>query len=146
MREEGEIRSPVHPDSYFHNTNCTWVIRAPPGQVVEIKFDFLELESHSRCRYDYVAVFDGPLLNTSRLIGQYCGNQTVQPPVLKSRDNVLTLQFKTDRSRSFRGFRAVSRFTFGASQGCGGLINMTDSASKTISSLDVSGDGRLEER
>ena len=143
MSEEGEIRSPVHPDSYFHNTNCTWVITAPPGQVVEIKFDFLELESHSRCRYDYVAVYDGARVNTSRLIGQYCGNQTVQPPVLKSHDNVLTLQFKTDGSRSYRGFRAVSRFTYGSSRGCGGLINITES-SKSISSLDVDGDGQYE--
>ena len=143
MSEEGEIRSPVHPDSYFHNTNCTWVITAPPGQVVEIKFDLLELESHSRCRYDYVAVYDGARVNTSRLIGQYCGNQTVQPPVLKSHDNVLTLQFKTDGSRSYRGFRAVSRFTYGSSRGCGGLINITES-SKSISSLDVDGDGQYE--
>ena len=61
------IRSPVHPDSYFHNTNCTWVITAPQGQVVEVKFDFLELESHTRCRYDYVAAYDGPLINNTRL-------------------------------------------------------------------------------
>ena len=27
--------------------------------VVEVKFDYVELESHSRCRYDYIAVFDG---------------------------------------------------------------------------------------
>ena len=60
-------RSPVHPDSYFHNTNCTWVITAPQGQVVEVKFDFLELESNSRCRYDYVAAYDGPRINNTRL-------------------------------------------------------------------------------
>ena len=52
---------------YFHNTNCTWVITAPEGQVVEVKFDFLELESNSRCRYDYVAAYDGPLINNTRL-------------------------------------------------------------------------------
>ena len=61
------VRSPVHPDSYFHNTNCTWVITAPEGQVVEVKFDFLELESNSRCRYDYVAAYDGALINNTRL-------------------------------------------------------------------------------
>ena len=85
MSEEGEIKSPVHPDTYFHNTNCTWVITAPPGQVVEIKFDFLELESGPRCRYDYVAVFDGGRINGSDLLGKYCGNLTVTPPVLKGR-------------------------------------------------------------
>ena len=44
----GEIHSPLHPDTYFHNTNCTWVISAPPGKVVELKFDYLDLESHYR--------------------------------------------------------------------------------------------------
>ena len=36
------------------------MITAPPGQVIELKFDFLELETNARCRYDYVAAFDGP--------------------------------------------------------------------------------------
>ena len=35
--------------------------------MVEVKFDFLELESNSRCRYDYVAAYDGPLINNTRL-------------------------------------------------------------------------------
>ena len=37
ISEETEINSPVHPDQYFHNTNCTWVITAPQDRVVEIK-------------------------------------------------------------------------------------------------------------
>ena len=134
------FRSPLHPDTYFHNTNCTWILTAPPGNVVEVKFDFLDLESHSRCRYDYVAAYDGPLINSSRLMGKYCGNQTTSPPVLKSLNNVMTLQFKTDRSVAAGGFRAVSRFTYGASRGCGGLVNITES-SQTITSLDDNNDG-----
>ena len=30
-------RSPVHPDNYFHHSNCTWIVTAPVGKVVEIK-------------------------------------------------------------------------------------------------------------
>ena len=33
LTTEGEIRSPLHPDRYFHNTNCTWVITAPTNMV-----------------------------------------------------------------------------------------------------------------
>ena len=33
LTTEGEIRSPLHPDRYFHNTNCTWVITAPSNMV-----------------------------------------------------------------------------------------------------------------
>ena len=63
------------------------------------------------------------------------------PPVLQSLGRELTLQFKTDSSISHGGFRAVTRFTWGASRGCGGLINVTE-ASQTITSLDVNSDGR----
>ena len=46
------------------------MITAPPGQVIELKFDFLELETNARCRYDYVAAYDGPAINTTRLVGR----------------------------------------------------------------------------
>ena len=66
VTDPGEIRSPLHPDTYFHNTNCTWTITAPTNQVVEVKFDYLELESHTRCRYDYVALYDGDNLDNNK--------------------------------------------------------------------------------
>ena len=37
VSSETTIQSPVHPSQYFHNTNCTWVITAPEGKVVEVK-------------------------------------------------------------------------------------------------------------
>ena len=73
--------------------------------------------------------------------GKYCGNQTRVPPVLQSLGHELTLQFKTDSSIAHGGFRAVTRFTWGASRGCGGLVNVTE-GSQTINSLDVNSDGR----
>ena len=36
MNTAGELSSPLHPDTYFHNTNCTWVISAPEDMVVEV--------------------------------------------------------------------------------------------------------------
>jgi len=37
VNTEASLSSPVHPNEYFHNTNCTWVITAPPNMVVEFK-------------------------------------------------------------------------------------------------------------
>ena len=93
-----EIKSPKNMNGYLHNLNCTWTIQAPVGQVVELKFNSLEMEIHSRCNFDYVAAFHGNLISANKEIGRYCGNQTTFPPVLKSRSNVMTVQFKTDRS------------------------------------------------
>ena len=54
------------------------------------------MEVHSRCQYDYIAAFDGATLNRTQEIGRFCGNQTTRPPVVKSKSNVMTVQFKTD--------------------------------------------------
>ena len=80
------------------------------------RFNILEMETHSKCRYDYVAVYDGPLINKTDLLGRYCGNQTSMPPILKSVSNQMTVQFRTDRTVSGAGFKAVSRFTYGPLQ------------------------------
>ena len=61
------------------------------------------MEIHSRCRYDFVAAFNGNSTHTPDEIGRYCGNQTRVPPVLKSQFNTMTVQFKTDRSVTARG-------------------------------------------
>ena len=61
------------------------------------------MEIHSRCRYDFVAAFNGNSTHTPDEIGRYCGNQTRVPPVLKSQSNTMTVQFKTDRSVTGRG-------------------------------------------
>ena len=68
------------------------------------------------------------------------------PPAIKSRGNVMTVQFKTDRSITARGFLAYIRFTYGPAQGCGGSIDLTGSSSGTgeIRSLDADRDGNYE--
>ena len=67
------------------------------------RFNALDMEIHSRCRYDFVAAFNGNSTHTPDEIGRYCGNQTRVPPVLKSQSNTMTVQFKTDRSVTARG-------------------------------------------
>jgi hypothetical protein len=39
ITEETEIHSPIHPEKYFHNLNCTWTIEAPTGKSVELKYE-----------------------------------------------------------------------------------------------------------
>ena len=62
------------------------------------RFNSLEMELHSRCRYDFVAAFNGNSTSSTNEIGRYCGNQTSIPPILKSESNVMTVQFRTDHS------------------------------------------------
>ena len=67
------------------------------------RFDSLEMEIHTRCNYDFVAAFNGNSTLPDDEIGRYCGNQTEIPPILKSNNRIMTVQFKTDRSVNGRG-------------------------------------------
>ena len=74
-----------------------------PHDTNYFRFDYLELEFHPRCQFDYVSAYDGPIVNSTMELGRFCGNQTTSPPVVKSRSNVMTMQFKTDGSYAARG-------------------------------------------
>ena len=52
----GAIQSPNHPQNYPHNTNCEWNITVAEFQTVKLTFKEFDLEDHSSCIYDYVAV------------------------------------------------------------------------------------------
>jgi len=43
-------------------------------QVIEVKFEKLDLELDTYCRYDYVALFNGGETDDSRRIGKFCGD------------------------------------------------------------------------
>lgn len=54
----GTISSPNSPDRYPGNSDCTWVIEAPPGYVIQLAWQMFVLESHENCQFDYVEIFD----------------------------------------------------------------------------------------
>ena len=61
-------------------------------------FSSLEVDEH--CRFDFIAVYDGPS-TTSGLIGQVCGRVK---PTFESSSNSLTVVLSTDYANSYRGF------------------------------------------
>ena len=52
------IESPNFPRPYPHNRNCTWEIRAPLGNTVNISFSHFNIEGPvaNNCTYDFVRV------------------------------------------------------------------------------------------
>ncbi|XP_026480044.1 cubilin homolog [Ctenocephalides felis] len=106
--------------------NCYWNITAPPGKQVVVRIDHLEMEFNPSCYYDYLAIFDG-IGEKGRKLAQLCGhlaNDTL--PVLKSSKNTMTIHMRTDHGVQLSGFIAHVLFVAGESQGCGGLLNITD--------------------
>ncbi|XP_037612385.1 cubilin [Sebastes umbrosus] len=113
----GEIHSPLYPSSYPENVDCSWIISVDPNHRVFFNFSDMDIEYHSDCSWDYVAIHDGPSMS-SALLAQVCG--TVLPPSVTSTQNTIYVRFRSDSSRSHRGFSA--RF----SEACGSTIISDD--------------------
>ncbi|XP_045916959.1 cubilin [Micropterus dolomieu] len=120
----GDIHSPLYPSSYPNNADCSWVISVDPNHRVFFNFSNLDIEYHSNCSWDYVAIYDGPT-RSSPLLAHVCG--TSLPPSITSTQNTIYVRFRSDSSRSHRGFSA--RF----SEACGATI-ITDNVGGAIAS------------
>ncbi|XP_065571768.1 tolloid-like protein 1 [Artemia franciscana] len=105
---EGEIQSPRTPkgDRYPDNINCLYKIIAPAGAIIEVVFTHFFLEEGQNCTYDRLEILDYASLTQTNLkiISRHCGSDL--PPVFKSTDNVVLLNFTTNEATGFSGFRA----------------------------------------
>ncbi|KAK2490861.1 hypothetical protein MC885_017887 [Smutsia gigantea] len=85
---EGSFTSPNYPRPHPELAYCRSYSRS------------LEVDEH--CRFDFVAVYDGPS-TTSGLLGQVCGRVR---PTFESSSDSLTVVLSTDYANSYRGFSA----------------------------------------
>ncbi|XP_070181137.1 uncharacterized protein [Littorina saxatilis] len=100
----GTIQSPNFPNNYDNNLNCVYVITAPEGHRVTLRFTSFSLEAHANCSYDYVRIRDGSS-ETSGFLGIYC--DALSPFTVASSGNQLWITFVTDTSRNSTGFIAT---------------------------------------
>lgn len=61
----GEIHSPLYPNSYPNNVDCSWVISVDPHHRVLFNFTDLDIEFHGSCSLDYVDVSNWPMFQSS---------------------------------------------------------------------------------
>ncbi|XP_043479110.1 cubilin-like isoform X2 [Leptopilina heterotoma] len=131
----GEITEPQMISSlnngptYFGGINCTWIIKAPTTKRVVLRFEEFSLEYSSSCSFDAVDVYEGALIDIRTRLGCYCGNLTGMLPVVKTSSNIMTVNFISDESHHFGGFKALVTFANNEAEGCGGILNITDSIS-----------------
>ncbi|XP_056466219.1 deleted in malignant brain tumors 1 protein-like [Gadus chalcogrammus] len=96
----GSFSSPGYPGNYHDNSHCVWQLRASNDHKIYLSFTDLQLEDCCSC--DYVAVYDGPSVN-SRPLGTLCNNTL---NFFQSSSTYLTVLFRTDGSGTGRGFNA----------------------------------------
>ena len=117
----GSAASPMYPDQYLPNTECTWVIYGPTNNKIILSFTDFNLEYSDGCTKDYVDIRNGHS-DTSPLIGHYCGhaeNNNIPPKEIQSYSNTLWIQFHADDMVEDTGFT----FSWdGTITGCGGEV------------------------
>lgn len=107
----GSIESPRNLNTYENGLNCTWLLSAPAGYLIEINWLSFNLEDSYHCTYDYVQIFDNTTLDDpskSTEMGKFCGNRL--PPTMTTTSNVATVYFEIDSLNNYDGFYLTYRF------------------------------------
>ncbi|XP_043911489.1 deleted in malignant brain tumors 1 protein-like [Protopterus annectens] len=99
----GSFSSPFYPGNYPNNARCTWQILVHEGYRVLLIIEDFQLEYHSSCAFDYLAIYDS--YNNS-LLGKICGYSNSSYTFMSS-SNRMRVQFYTDGSVIARGFYAT---------------------------------------
>ncbi|XP_028366997.1 CUB and zona pellucida-like domain-containing protein 1 [Phyllostomus discolor] len=126
---EGSFTSPNYPNSHPEMAYCVWHIQVEEGYKIELNFKEIFLEVDEHCRFDFVAVYDGPS-TTSGLIGQVCGRVR---PTFESSSNSLTVVLSTDYANSYRGFSASYSSIYAENVNTTSLICSSDKMRAIIS-------------
>ncbi|XP_067125690.1 neuropilin and tolloid-like protein 2 isoform X1 [Centruroides vittatus] len=106
--KEHEFFSPHYPNNYPSNIRCTRQIKAEPGYIIKLHFrDHFHLEDSENCEYDYLEIREGPH-GYSTVKGKYCGNTF--PKEITSKGQYLWLEFRSDDSIEYKGFKVYYEF------------------------------------
>ncbi|XP_056155813.1 neuropilin and tolloid-like protein 1 [Lampris incognitus] len=107
--EGGLFTSPSYPNKYPPDTECVYILEAPPRQCIDLHFEEkYSVESSWECKFDNIEVRDGPF-GFSPMLGRYCGQHS--PPDIRSSGRYLWIKFVSDGELEAVGFSATYNFT-----------------------------------
>ncbi|KAM4635922.1 CUB and zona pellucida-like domain-containing protein 1 [Discoglossus pictus] len=96
----GNIQSPNYPGRHPDFSFCVWHLDVPKNTKIDLSFSEIFLEIDPLCRFDFIALYDGPSTN-SPLLDILCGRTTAQ---VETSSNSLTIMLSTDYANSYFGF------------------------------------------
>ncbi|XP_071508671.1 uncharacterized protein [Diadema antillarum] len=108
----GIVTSPNYPSDYPNSVRCSTLLQAPEGEVVYLRFNEMDIEYESLCRYDWVALYNGTT-SDDPLLRYYCGTN-VPWGTFQSPTNNLLVVFSSDGSVPGGGFKATYDFGIAA--------------------------------
>ncbi|KAM4702806.1 CUB and zona pellucida-like domain-containing protein 1 [Rhinophrynus dorsalis] len=98
----GNIASPNYPGRHPDFAFCIWHLEVPKNTKIQLSFTEIFLELDPLCRFDFIAVYDGPS-TSSPLLDVLCGRTTAK---VESSSSSVTLMLSTDYANSYYGFSA----------------------------------------
>lgn len=102
---EGRFSSPRYPDNYANNIQCTWILSALPGNLIQLDFEDFNLVESDNCNEDYLEIREGG--SNGPLLGVFCGKHT---PTVDPKKSVW-IKLRTDDDDVRKGFMA--KFNYG---------------------------------
>lgn len=99
IQSEGILTDGSGSDDYSANTDCKWLITAPPGQIIHFIFDEIDTEP----RTDMIYFFDGAGTN-ERIMAIFSGNEL--PPELSTWSNQVLVWFVSNGHQQGAGWQA----------------------------------------
>ena len=114
----GSFSSPNFPDNYDAGLSCVWIIKAPPGDAIQLDFTAFFVTGNPMNCYEgggFVEIYDVKI-NRNTPISVLCGRQI--PSTIKSVGNQMNVKFQssTDEASRASGFEAIYSLP-----DCGGL-------------------------
>ncbi len=97
---EGELEDGSGEGHYSPNSNCKWLLVAPPGKRIQFNFDQMDTEGNT----DILYFFDGELTNAP-IMAAFSGNSV--PPELTTWRNHVLLWFVSDTNSQGQGWHTV---------------------------------------
>ncbi|XP_013116992.2 cubilin homolog [Stomoxys calcitrans] len=101
----GTLVSPNYPASYPSNVECTWIITATLGNLLELEFEELDMPKSEHCNEDFLEL---RTVSNRNLLGVFCGNQ-LPDDVLTSPDS-FWIRFQSSEASTGKGFKLKWRY------------------------------------
>jgi len=104
LNTEGSIEDGSGPENYSMETSCKWLITAPMGNVIHIKFTEFDTEALT----DWVYFFNGTGTQKTNIMAGFSGPKI--PQELTTWSNQVLVWFVTDGENQGKGWKADYRF------------------------------------
>ena len=98
------ITSPNYPFNYDEYDDCQLKIKFATNAIVSLTFEDFNVESSSRCRYDFLAIHDGNSISDPIIASKMCGTIPAGTTV-NSTGNAINLHFYSDSYYTTSGFK-----------------------------------------